>query len=76
MLFGMAAQRQILTNLIETSTRLGIPAKWLKDAAVSGVVPCLFVGKRQMLFDPSAVEEAMVSLARRQKGNMPCTVQP
>ena len=63
----MIAERKILTNLLETSTRLGIPAKWLKEAAVSGVVPCLFVGKRQMLFDTRAVEEAMALLAQQGK---------
>lgn len=66
-MFGMMADRHILMNLLETSERLGIPAKWLKDAAVSGAVPCLFIGKRQMLFDPGAVEEAMASLARGEK---------
>ena len=59
----MIAQRKILTNLLETSEQLGIPAKWLKDAAIAGKVPCLFIGKRKMLFYPKAVEEAMAVLA-------------
>ncbi len=71
-IFGMVAERKILTNLLETSARLDIPAKWLKDAAVSGAVPCLFIGKRQMLFDPQAVEEAMVLMARRTKEGVTC----
>lgn len=61
----MAAERKILKNLLETAEILAIPPKWLKDAAVSGKVPCLFVSKRQMLFDPTAVEEAMALLARK-----------
>ena len=60
----MNKQRKILTNLLETSERLGIPAKWLKEAAVSGKIPCLWLSKQKVLFDPDAVEEAMARLAR------------
>ena len=60
----MARQRKILTNLLETADRLDIPAKWLKEAALAGQVPCLRPGKRKMLFDPDAVERAMARLAR------------
>lgn len=66
-IFHMIAKREILTNLLETSEMLGISAKWLKDAAIGGEVPCLFIGKRQMLFYPKAVEEAMVILASKKK---------
>ena len=71
-IFGMVAERHILTNLLETATQLDIPASWLKDAAVSGAVPCLFIGKRKMLFDPEAVEKAMASLARGEKERVTC----
>jgi hypothetical protein len=66
----MARKRKILTNLLETAERLGVPAKWLKEAAISGKVPCLWLGKQKMLFEPTAVEEAMARLARESyRGN-------
>ncbi len=64
MLCNMNTQRKKLKNLYETAERLNVPARWLKDAAVAGKVPCLRMGSRKMLFDPGAVEEAMTRLAR------------
>jgi hypothetical protein len=69
----MVAERKILMNLLETSDRLSIPPKWLKEAAVSGAVPCLFISKHRVLFDPTAVEEAMALLARSTKKGVTCS---
>jgi len=64
-------------NLLETAERLGVPAKWLKEAAISGRVPCLWLSKQRMLFEPNAVEEAMARLARESyRGKKPSDDDP
>ena len=60
----MKKKRKILANLLETAEVLGVPAKWLKEAANAGKIPCLRVGKNKVLFDPDAVEQSMARLAQ------------
>lgn len=42
---------------------LRVPVRWLKDEAEAGRVPCLKAGN-VYLFDPDAVEQALVDRAR------------
>jgi hypothetical protein len=44
--------------------RLRVPAKWLREEAEAGRVPCLQAG-RALLFDPETVERVLVERARQ-----------
>jgi hypothetical protein len=44
--------------------RLRVPSRWLRAEAEAGRLPCLKAGKA-ILFDPQAVEDALVVAARR-----------
>jgi len=48
-------------SLPELAQLLGLPASWLRRAALDGKIPHLPVGRRVM-FDPSAVEKALAKL--------------
>jgi len=53
-----------LLNLYGCANRLkNISAGWLKEKALSGEIPCIRVGKRQMYFDLAAVKKAIKELA-------------
>lgn len=47
------------------SARLGIAPRNLRQAALVGDVPSIPVGKDGLLFDPEAVESALLALSRR-----------
>jgi hypothetical protein len=47
--------------------RLRLPVKWLREEAEAGRVPCLKAG-RAFLFDPDAVEKALVERAQKNGG--------
>lgn len=46
------------------SARLGITSRNLRLAAVAGDIPSITVGKDGLLFDPEAVEQALLSRSR------------
>ena len=49
--------------------RYGLSMAWLKSEADAGRIPCFKAGQR-LLFDPEAVEEALIARAReRGTGN-------
>lgn len=52
-----------LFNLYGCANRLDIPPAWLKKMALSGEIPYLRIGKRQMRFELNAVKEAVARLA-------------
>lgn len=64
-----------LLNLYECANTLGLPPKWLREAAENGVIPCLRLAKRDVRFDPRAVSDAVQALAQRaddtSKGDKP-----
>jgi len=56
-------------NLYECANRLQLPAKWLKDNALSGKIPYLRIGKRDMRFNLGAVKKAVADLAANKPKN-------
>lgn len=50
-------------NLYECANQLQLPAKWLKHNALAGKIPCLKIGKRDIRFNPEAVQKAIEQLA-------------
>lgn len=50
-------------NLYECANLLQLPAKWLKHKALSGKIPCLKIGKRDIRFNPKAVQKAVEKMA-------------
>ena len=52
-----------LLNLYECAGQLQVPVKWLKQAAISGKIPCLLFGKRDLRFNPEAVSNTLAQLA-------------
>jgi excisionase family DNA binding protein len=52
------------TNSTTAARLLGVPEAWLKREAREGRVPCLRAGRR-LLFDVSAVEQALSERAYR-----------
>ena len=57
------ATRKKLLNLYECAEQMQLPVKWLKKAAIDGKIPCLRLGKRDMRFNPEAVNKALSGLA-------------
>lgn len=53
------------------SARLGIAPKNLRLAAIAGTVPSIAVGKDGLLFEPEAVEAALLKRARRAQPESP-----
>jgi hypothetical protein len=53
-----------LLNLPRASRRLGVTAKWLRNQADCGIVPCLRAGTRY-LFNVAAVQEALAAEAAK-----------
>ncbi len=51
-----------LYHIIGLAAELKLPAKWLKEQAQTGKIPCLKVG-RKMLFSLEAVKQALLDLA-------------
>ncbi len=56
-----------LVPLGPLARRLRVPARWLREEAEAGRVPCLHAGKA-LLFDPEAVEQVLLERARRKGG--------
>ena len=52
-----------LIGLLGCAARLGVPAKWLREKALAGELPCLRIGKRKLLFDAASVEAALLRIA-------------
>lgn len=50
-----------LLNLSRMARRLGVSARWLREQAESGRVPCIKAGVR-LIFEPTAVQ---AEIARR-----------
>lgn len=59
--------QQELMNLCRTARLLGVPAKWLREEAEAGRVPCLRAGTR-MLFNPLAVQQMLAERAAQFDG--------
>jgi len=57
---------ETLTNLVGLSTRLRLPPHWLRAEALAGRIPCLKIG-RKLLFNPSAVEQALAERAAAER---------
>ena len=57
--------RLLLLNVV--ARRLRVPAKWLKDEAEAGRIPCLRANGR-FLCDLAAVESALLERARQPVG--------
>lgn len=65
----MEDQLHTLRMLAQRFRRFGLSASWLELEAKEGRLPCFKAGKR-LLFDPEAVERALLELAREpQKGD-------
>jgi hypothetical protein len=60
----MEKQLHTLRMLAERFKRFGLTQAWLKAEADSGRIPCFRAGRR-MLFDPEAVEQALLQRARQ-----------
>jgi len=60
MLYLMENRRPV--SLLGLSRHLSLPERWLKAQAANGKIPCLRIGRR-LLFDPTAVEEALLGMA-------------
>jgi len=65
----MEDKNQTLFNLIGLADELQLPAIWLREKAISGKIPCLFVGRKKMLFNLEAVKKALADLAAKGGGN-------
>jgi hypothetical protein len=52
----------VLIRLRPLAAELNLPADWLRDAAISGIIPRLPV-ERMLLFRRPAVEDALIALA-------------
>lgn len=61
-------QLHTLRMLAQRFKRLGLSMTWLKAEAVAGRIPCFRAGRR-VLFDPEAVERALIERAQRVKGS-------
>lgn len=61
----MSDERLVPVTLPEMARRLRVPAKWLREQALKGRIPHLRAGSA-FLFDPSAVQEAVLRLLREQ----------
>lgn len=55
-----------LRMLAERFKRFGLPQAWLKAEALAGRLPCFKAG-RKLLFDPEAVEKALLERAAKGK---------
>ena len=51
-----------LTNLLGLAEELQLPVSWLKEQAVNGFIPCLFIG-RKMRFNVEAVKKSLADMA-------------
>lgn len=60
----MSEQLHTLRMLAQRFKRYGLTVAWLKAEAEAGRIPCFKAGRR-LLFDPEAVEQALVERARR-----------
>jgi predicted site-specific integrase-resolvase len=58
-----------LVNLIGLSEELQLPIDWLRVQAESGRIPCLFISRKKMRFNPEAVEKALADLAAKGGNN-------
>ena len=54
-----------LLNLYECADRLQVPVKWLKEAAITGKIPCLQLGKHKLRFNLTATRAALLELAAK-----------
>jgi hypothetical protein len=57
-----------LRDLANRFKRFGLSLAWLKAEADAGRIPCFKAG-RKLLFDPEAVEKALLERARRSEPN-------
>lgn len=60
-----------MLNLYQCAEQLQVPVKWLKEAGLSGKIPCLRIGKRDMRFDLEAVNNALARLAAEERKQKP-----
>ena len=61
------------TNLLSVrglADRLKLPASWLKSEAEAGRIPSLRAGRR-LLFNPEAVERALLKRAAEERQGVP-----
>jgi hypothetical protein len=61
---GMEKTLHTLRMLAERFKPFGLTQAWLKAEADAGRIPCFRAGQR-MLFDPEAVEQALLQRARQ-----------
>ncbi len=59
-----------LLSLDRLARRLRVPAKWLREQAVAGRIPCLRAGSRY-LFNATAVEDCLAKQAASPEGSAP-----
>jgi len=60
-----------LMNLYQCAEQLQVPVRWLKEAAITGKIPCLRLGKRDMRFELKAVSNALARLAAGERKQRP-----
>ena len=65
---GMENKLFTLRDLANRFKRFGLSLAWLKAEADAGRIPCFKAG-RKLLFDPEAVEKALLERARRSEPN-------
>ena len=58
-------QLHTLRMLTHRFKRYGLTLSWLKSEAEAGRIPCFKAGRR-LLFDPDAVERALMARARQE----------
>jgi hypothetical protein len=62
---GMMIQQAKLLPVGPMARRLRVPAKWLREEAEAGRVPCL-KADRAFLFDPETTEAVLLQRARHE----------
>lgn len=63
-----AMEMRRLITLRSMAARLRVPAKWLKQEALAGRIPCLRAGTA-ILVDPQVVETELVRRAAASQGD-------
>ncbi len=60
----MKDENSNLINLLGLAGELQLPAVWLKEQALKGFIPCLFIGKK-IRFNVDAVKTVLADLAAK-----------